>query len=59
VVADKLQQRLVKTSGRLIKHTRLLAAAGQESSDAATFGSIVRRIAGLPLPAGWRAVAGK
>src|SRR2546427_9019063 len=31
-----MQQRLVKTGGRLIKRPLLLAAAGRESSDAAT-----------------------
>jgi Transposase DDE domain group 1 len=30
-----LQQRLVKTGGRLLKHARLLALAGRESSDQA------------------------
>jgi hypothetical protein len=48
-----LQQRLVKTGGRLVKHARydwLLLAEGQLSRR--LFGNIVRRIGALPLPAG-------
>jgi hypothetical protein len=48
-----LQQRLVKTGGRLIKHARyywLLLAESQLTRR--LFGSMVRRIASLPLPAG-------
>jgi hypothetical protein len=48
-----LQQRLVKTGGRLIKHARyywLLLAEGHLTRR--LFGSMVRRIAGLPVPAG-------
>ena len=48
-----LQQRLVKTGGRLIKHARyfwLLLAEGHLTRR--LFGSMVRRIAALPLPTG-------
>jgi hypothetical protein len=48
-----LQQRLVKTGGRLIKYARyywLLLAASHQTQG--LFGSMVRRIASLPLPAG-------
>jgi hypothetical protein len=48
-----LQQRLVKTGGRLVKHARyywLLLA--EEHLNRKLFGSMVRMIAALPLPAG-------
>ena len=48
-----LQQRLVKTGGRLIKHARyfwLLLAEGPLTRR--LFGSMVRRIAALPVPTG-------
>jgi Transposase DDE domain group 1 len=48
-----LQQRLVKTGGRLVKHARyywLLLAEGHLTRRA--FGAILRRIWALPLPAG-------
>jgi hypothetical protein len=48
-----LQQRLVKTGGRLVKHARhywLLLAEGYLTQR--LFGSTVRRISQLPLPAG-------
>jgi hypothetical protein len=48
-----LQQRLVKTGGRLIKHGRyywLLLAEGHLPRP--LFGAILGRIAWLPLPAG-------
>jgi Transposase DDE domain group 1 len=48
-----LQQRLVKTGGRLVKHARyywLLLAEGHLSRR--LFGSMLRRIAALPLPDG-------
>ena len=48
-----LQQRLVKTGGRLIKHARyywLLLAESHMTRR--LFASMVRRIAGLPVPAG-------
>jgi hypothetical protein len=48
-----LQQRLVKTGGRPIKHARyywLLMAEGHLTKR--LFGAMVRRIAALPLPAG-------
>jgi hypothetical protein len=48
-----LQQRLVKTSGRLVKHARyywLFLAEGHLTRR--LFGSMVRRIAVLSLPAG-------
>ena len=49
-----LQQRLVKTGGRLVKHARyywLLLAESHLTKR--LFGSMLRRIAGLHLPAGW------
>jgi hypothetical protein len=55
-----LQQRLVKRGGRLIKHARyywLLLAEGHLTWR--MFGSMVRRIAALPLPAGYGTAAGK
>ena len=48
-----LQQRLVKTGGRLIKHARyywLLLAEGHLTRR--LFGAMVRRIEALPLPTG-------
>jgi hypothetical protein len=48
-----LQQRLVKTGGRLVKHARyywLLLAEGHPTRR--LFGSMLRWIAGLPVPAG-------
>ena len=48
-----LQQRLVKTGGRLVKHARyywLLLAEGHPSRR--LFGSMLRMIAALPLPDG-------
>jgi hypothetical protein len=48
-----LQQRLVKTGGRLVKHARyhwLLLAESHLTKR--LIGSMVRRIAMLPLPAG-------
>jgi Transposase DDE domain group 1 len=48
-----LQQRLVKTGGRLIKHARYYWLLLAESHlTRRLFGSMVRRIATLPLPAG-------
>ena len=48
-----LQQRLVKTGGRLVKHARyywLLLAESHLTSR--LFGAMLGRIAALPLPAG-------
>ena len=48
-----LQQRLVKTGGRLIKHARyywLQSAEGHLTQR--LFGGMLRKIAALPLPAG-------
>ena len=48
-----LQQRLVKTGGRLVKHARyywLLLAEGHLTRG--VFGAILRRIWALPVPAG-------
>jgi hypothetical protein len=48
-----LQQRLVKTGGRLVKHARyywLMLAKSYLTRR--LFGSMVRRIAALPVPAG-------
>jgi len=53
VVADQLQQRLVKTGGRLVKHARyywLLLAESHLTRH--VFESMVPRIELLPLPAG-------
>jgi hypothetical protein len=48
-----LQQRLVKTGGRLIKHARYYWLLLAESHlTRRLFGSMLRRIAALPLPAG-------
>ena len=48
-----LQQRLVKTGGRLIKHARYYRLLLAESHlTRRLFGSMVRRIAALPLPTG-------
>ena len=50
---SSLQQRLVKTGGRLIKHARYYWLLLAESHlTRRLFGSMVRRIAALPLPAG-------
>jgi len=48
-----LQQRLVKTGGRLVKHARYYWLLLAESHlTRRLFASMVRRIAGLPVPAG-------
>jgi hypothetical protein len=48
-----LQQRLVKTGGRLVKHARYHWLMLAESHlTRGLFGSMVRRIAGLPVPTG-------
>jgi len=48
-----LQQRLVKTGGRLIKHARYYWLLLAESHlTRRLFGSMVRRIEALPVPAG-------
>jgi hypothetical protein len=48
-----LQQRLVKTGGRLIKYPRYFWLLLAESHPTRRlFGSMVRRIEALPLPAG-------
>jgi hypothetical protein len=48
-----LQQRLVKTGGRLVKHTRYYALLLAESHlTRRLFGAVLRRIELLPLPAG-------
>jgi hypothetical protein len=49
----RLQERVVKTGGRLVKHARrywLLPAEGQLTRE--RFGSMLRRVAMLPLPNG-------
>ena len=54
-----LQQRLVKTGGRLVKHARyywLLLAEGHLSRR--LFGSMLRMIAALPQPGGKRSRKG-
>ena len=48
-----LQQRLVKTGGQLIRHARYYWLLLVESHlTRRLFASMVRRIAGLPVPAG-------
>ena len=48
-----LQQRLVKTDGRLVKHARYYwLMLVQSHLTRRLFGSMVRRIAALPVPAG-------
>ena len=48
-----LQQRLVKTGGRLVKHSRYFWLLLAESHlTRRLFGSMLRRIEALPLPAG-------
>ena len=48
-----LQQRLVKTGGRLVKHARYYWLLLAESHlTRRLFGVMVRRIAGLPVPPG-------
>jgi Transposase DDE domain group 1 len=48
-----LQQRLVKTGGRLVRHARYYWLLLAESHlTGRLFASIVRRIAALPMPAG-------
>ena len=48
-----LQQRLVKTGGRLVKHARYYWLLLTESHlTRRLFGSMVRRIAALPAPTG-------
>ncbi len=49
-----LQHRLMKTGGRLVKHSRyywLLLAEGHLTRR--LFGAILRRLVALPGPAGW------
>ena len=53
VVADQLQQRLVKTGGRLVKHARYYWLLLAESHlTRRRLGAMLRRIELLPLPAG-------
>jgi hypothetical protein len=48
-----LQQRLVKTGGRLVKHARYCWLLLAESHlTRRLFGAMVRRIAALPVPSG-------
>ena len=48
-----LQQRLVKTGGRLVKHARYYWLLLAESHlTRRLFGAMVRRIAALPMPTG-------
>lgn len=52
-VADKFGERIMKTGGRLVKHARyywLLLAESRLTKR--LFGNMLRRIAGLSLPAG-------
>ena len=53
LVADELQQRLMKTGGRLVKHARyywLLLAEGHLNRK--LFGQMLGRLAALPVPGG-------
>jgi hypothetical protein len=51
---SSLQQRLVKTGGRLVKHARYYWLLLAESHlTRRLFGSMLRRIEALPVPAGW------
>jgi hypothetical protein len=53
VIRPSLQKRLVKTGGRLIKSARYYWLLLAESHlTRRLFGSMVRRIAALPLPTG-------
>ncbi len=49
-----LQQRLIKTGGRLVKHARYywLLLLAESHLTRRLFGSMVRRIEALPMPAG-------
>ena len=48
-----LQQRLVKTGGRLVKHARYYWLLLSESHlTRRLFGSVLRRMEGLPMPVG-------
>ena len=49
-----LQQRVVKTGGRLVKHSRVLLAHARESHPTQRlFGSMLQRIWALPIPTGY------
>jgi hypothetical protein len=53
VVVNQLATRLVKTGGRLVKHARYYWLLLTESHlTRRLFGSILRQIEALPLPAG-------
>ena len=53
MVVDSLQQRLVKTGGRLIKHARYYWLLLAESHlTRRLFGSTLRRMEALPPPTG-------
>ena len=53
VCVTSLQQRLVKTGGRLVKHARYYWLLLAESHlTRRLFGAMVRRIAAITLPAG-------
>ena len=55
-----LQQRSVKTGGRLVKHARYYWLLLAESHlTRRLFGAVVRRIEALPLPAGWQKPPGR
>ena len=47
-----LQQRLVKTGGRLVKHARYWLLLAESHLTRRLFGAMVRRIELLPFPAG-------
>ena len=53
ITLTSLQQRLVKTGGRLIKHARYFWLLLAESHlTRSLFGAMLRRIWALPVPAG-------
>jgi hypothetical protein len=53
-----LQQRLVKTGGRMVRHARYYWLLLAESHlTRRLFGSMLRRILALPIPTGWRGSA--
>jgi hypothetical protein len=47
-----LQQRLVKTGGRLVKHARYWLLLAESHLTRWLFGSMLRRIWALPVPTG-------
>jgi len=52
VVLTSLQQRLLKTGGRLVKHARYWLLLAESHLTRRLFAAMVRRIDALPLPTG-------